>query len=573
MDQIEKSPQNATPSYFSMEPHKREEILSHVGSFTQTQYQIFHNICDFWNPALEFNTYIMKTHKPALVNKNQLELLMNKLQDAHMGLLQYKLIENELRPFRIVLTEKESPLFYYYVCEEILFRHYYEHGHPFITTKSFEKYNLTLQGKYISPLEPKVLGPSFHRAMQPQRLIFGISRHNKPPILIPSGTLDEYLNFLIQYLIRESQSMTLLENISRLSSIKISEIQKSMGKREPSFWLTFTKHLFENREDLKIRIKGISPLIFTSARMLYGYFYNSLAEQKQAHQDQQERTSALMEIIQNLREKNIQWTSLKELETILNEKEKKWPGFREAFTETALKKKEGGEIPPLVILGGQLIHKDYLFPFFKGKIEHYTSELHNLYQDMMSDLLRTGNSDKYTQFYSKNNFRADILNRISSHSSQMKELLQKPSLMANITFYYLKELKGIKNNETIRQSMNLYFRSSLKQYQNIDEMLQLKLISLFDTSFQQLSWWNRLILRLSGRYDSYTGTFSESRQPDSKKKSRKGPGIQSETAPPINSWANSKPSSGNQKTFRRPHSIRDKKKAWAEFSDAVNKKK
>ncbi len=185
MDQTDQSPQNATPSYFRMEPHKREEILSHVGSFTQIQYQIFHNICDFWNPALEFNTYIMKTHKPALVNKNQLELLMNKLQDAHMGLLQYKLIENELRPYRIVLTEKESPLFYYYVCEEILYRHYYENGHPFITTKSFEKYSLALQGKFISPLEPKVLGPSFHSAMQSQRLIFGISRQNRPPILSP----------------------------------------------------------------------------------------------------------------------------------------------------------------------------------------------------------------------------------------------------------------------------------------------------------------------------------------------------------------------------------------------------
>ncbi len=385
--------------------------------------------------------------------------------------------------------------------------------------------------------------------------------------------LDEYLHFLIQYLIRESQSMTLLENISRISGIKISEIQKSMGKREPSFWLTFTKHLFENREDLKVRIKGISPLIFTSARMLYGYFYNSLAEQKQAHQDQQERSSALTEIIQNLREKNIQWTSLKELETILNEKEKKWPGFRETFSEAALKKKEGGEIPPLVILGGQLIHKDYLFPYFKGQIEYYTSHLHNLYQDMMSDLLRTGSSEKYTQFYSKNNFRADIMNRISSRSPQMKELLQKPSLMANITFYYLKELKGINNNETIRQSMSLYFRSSLKQYQHLDEILQLKLISLFDTSFQQLSWWNRLVLRFSGRYDSYTGTFSDTRQPESKKKGRKGPETQSNAGTSVPVWADSARSSRSQKTFQRPHSIRQKKKAWEEFSDAVNRKK
>ncbi len=571
MDESHQSSQEAIPSYFKMEPHKREEILSHVGSFTQVQYQIFHNICDFWDPALEFNKYVLKTSKPALVNKNQLELLMNKLQDAHMGLLQYKLMENELKPFRIVLTEKDSSLFYYYVCEEVLYRHYYENGHPFITTKHFEKYNIALPGKFLSPLEPKVLGPAFHEVMIPQRHIFGIYRHNKPPILLPSGMLDEYIHFLIQYLNREFLNMTLLENVSRLSSLKISELQKNMGKRETTFWLTLTKNLIDHKEDLKIRIKGISPLIFTSAQLLYGYFYNSMAELKLKHQEQQERKNFQGEIIHTIRDKTTHWTSLKEMESILKEKEEKYPGFRDEFTEEVLKKKEGADFPPLIVLSGQLIHKDYLFPYFKGQMDYFERELHALYQEMMNDLLRSGNNEKYTLFYSKNNFRADIMNRIQNHSPQMKDLLRKPHLMASITFYYLKELKGIRNNETIRQTMSVYFKSDLKQYQNIDDILQLKLMSLFDKSFQQLSWWTRLVLRITGRYDSYTGTFTETPKSHGKKKQKRAP-----LSSGKKSYQDSPSVIGASRTRgslekKRPHSIREKRKAWEEFSDAINK--
>ena len=572
MDTTDQTKQDATPSYFKMEPHQREEILSHIGSFSQIQYQIFHSICDFWDPALEYNKYILKAKKPALVNKNQLELLMNKIQDAHMGLLQYKLTENELRPHRIVLTEKDSPYFYYYICEEVLYRNYYENGHPFITAKNLEKHELNLPGKFITPIEPKILGPAFHAKMIPRHKIFGITRHNRSPIIIPSGMLDEYIHFLIQYLIRESQSMTLLENLSRLANIKISELQKKMGSRDPAFWLVFTRTLIEHKEDFKIRIKGISSLIFTSAQLLYSYFANTMGELKQKQQESQEKQKTREEIIDGIREKATKWSSLKELDDQLKEKEKKWPGFRDTFTDEILKRQEGGDQPMLIVLGGQLIHKDYLFPYFKSKMDYFSREFQILYQDMMADLLRNGQTDKYTQFYSRNNFRADILNRIRNKSPQMTELLHKPALMANVTYYYLKDLKGVKKSDTIRETMGIYFRNDLKQYQNIDEIMNLSLIVLFDQSYRNLSWWNKLVLKFTGKYDSYTNTFTNTVRANEKGKRRKGP----ELHPVIPTDEEPSPVTRRraaQEKKNRIHSVREKRKAWDEFSDLVNRKK
>ena len=579
MAQDSQTSKSAVPSYFSLEPHKREEVLAQIGSFTQIQYQIFHNICDFWDPALDYNQYVLKTKRPALAGGNQLELLMNKIQDAHMGLLQYRLVDSELKPARLVLTEKDSSYFYYYVCEEVLYRNVYENGHPFITVKTFDKYGISLPGEMITPLDPKSLSPGFHKKMMPHCTIYGITRRNRSPILIPSGLLDEYIHFLTRNLIRESESMTLLENVSRLSGIKISELQKKMTTRDPSFWITLTKSLMTHKDDLKIRIKGLSPLIFTSAHLLYSYFFNSLSELKEKQQEKAERAKTRGEIINEIREKGTNWSSVQKLDQELKEKEKIWEGFRKEFQETVLKRQENGEQPDLIIINGQVIHKDYLFPYFKRELDYVGKDLGAQYQEMMNDLLRNNQPDKYTQFYSRNNFRADIMNRIRKKSPQLKELLQKPSLIATVGYYYLKDLKGIKRSDTIKDTIHTYLKSNLKQFQNIDDILHLSLISLFDNSFDNLGWWSKFILRITGRYDSYTSSFSPAsstaRAANSKRRlNSAGRGESGNTA---RSSHPSQPvirSRSRQQTVKqRTHSVRDKKKAWAEFTDAVNKKK
>ena len=385
--------------------------------------------------------------------------------------------------------------------------------------------------------------------------------------------LDEYLTFLIKNLIRESGSMTLLENISRLGNIKISEMQKKMKTREAAFWISFTRTLLNYREDLKIRIKGISPLIFTSARLLNAYFSNNLLELKEKKMEQKERQNARNEIVEEIRERGSHWTAASILNDELNKKEKIWEGFRLEFKETVLKKQEGGDNPSLILLNGQIIHKDYLFPYFKRELKNLAVELHKLYQGMMTDLLKNGKSEDYSQFFSRNNFKADIMNRIRNHSPLLKELLQKPVLMAGVGFYYYKDLKGIKRTGTIRDSLNFYFESDLKQYKDIDQILQLSLISLFDRSFELLGWWSRFILKITGKYDSYTSSFSRTAPvgtiPKASRPSRAEGVRQLSGDSPAPSKQRSRQAAGRQEV----HSIREKTKAWAEFSDLINRKK
>ena len=346
------------PEYFRMETFRREEFLAQIGSFTQVQYQLFHNICEFWNPVLDYNHFILKSSKSFLASNNQLELLMGKLKAAHIGLLQYRLVDGEIKKGRIILSEKDAMPFYYYLAEDLLIRHIYENKHPFLTIKAFEDDGISLPSDLITPLETSMLSPAF--AEKPGDLkIIGINRKMKSPILFPSGMMKEFVDALIGHIRSEMASPNAMENASRISGQKISELQKNMTKREPDFWIMLCQKMIEHKEDLKLRLKGLNPLIYTSCQLLQTYFQNSITEAKKQMVEEQEKQKAHQNIVNEIRQKEASWTHISVLDDKLKEGEDRWDGFREEFKQRSLLRGEGKEQPDLVVVNNMVMHKDF----------------------------------------------------------------------------------------------------------------------------------------------------------------------------------------------------------------------
>ncbi|WP_114630871.1 hypothetical protein [Oceanispirochaeta sp. M1] len=558
-----------TPEYFRMESFRREEYLSQLGSFTQVQYQLFHNLCDFWEPVLDYNQFILKSSKSFLASNNQLELLMGKLKAAHIGVLQYAIIEGELKASQIILTEKDDLAFYYYLGEDLLARQIYENPHPYLTAKAYDDEGISLPADMITPLDTSMLSPGY-AAENKELIIIGINRKMKAPLLIPSGMIEEFISALIGHIRSEAASPSVMENMSRITEIKISDLQTSLGKRSPDFWINLCKKLLSQKEELKLRLKGLNPLLFTSAQLLQSYFQNTLSEMKQAEIENREKKEALKEIIQEFKEKETTWTHISLLDEKLKEKEEKWPGFREEFKNSVLVRGESKEQPDLVLLNNMLMHRDFLFKYFTRTVDDIRKDLLFLYQDQMTDLLRHNKTDRYSQFFSRSNFRSDILTRVKEQELQLWELLQKPTRVAESAFHYLQDIKGIKKNSRIKDAMGLYFHADMKNFRNVDTMFQLKLLSLFEKSYKEMSWFGRFVLRLTGRYDSYISMFSDDpvverkQRPPSRRKRRKNKGI------PTKGGVKSYSAKGPQE---RPYSPREKRKAWAEFDDAINRQK
>ncbi len=548
-----------------MESFRREEFLSQLGSFTQVQYQLFHNICDFWSPVLEYNQFILKSSKSFLASNNQLELLMDKLKGAHIGLLQYSLIDGELKASRIILSDKNDFSFFYYLCEDLLARHIFNNKQPFITEKVFDDEGIALPKDMMTILEQRMLSPGFAETSKKRPVIIAVPRKLKDPLLLPSGMIEEYITSLVTHIRSEMTNSSLMEHLSRITDQKISELQKGLTKRDPAFWITICQRLGEHKEEMKLRFKGLNPLIFTSAQLLQTYFQNSMNEIKEAQIVEQEKIKATDELIKEFREKEASWSPVALLDERLKEKEEMWEGFREEFRTAALVRGENKAMPPLLVINNMLIHKDFLFRYFTREIGLLRKDFLFMYQEQMRDLLRRNKTERYSQFFSRNNFRADILEQIKTRDLQLWELLQKPTKLAEASFHYLQAIKGITKTSRIKDALGLYFQSDMKTFRGIDSMMQLKLLTLFELAYKELGWWSRFILRITGRYDSYIGMFSD----DAPQK-----GILKETArkrrkkrsPRIPRNAKSK-----MDIDQRNYSAREKMRAWEEFGQAVQK--
>jgi len=561
------------PEYFRMETYRREEFLAQIGSFTQVQYQLFHNICDFWNPVLDYNHFILKSSKSFLASNNQLELLMGKLKAAHVGLLQYRLVDGEIKAGRIILSDKDGMPFYYYLTEDLFVRHIFEKKHPFLTIKAFEDDGISLPSDLITPLESSMLSPGYAEKSEGLKII-GINRKMKSPILFPLGMIKDFVSALINHIRSEMSSPNFMENASRISSLKISEIQKNLIKKEPDFWITICQKLIEHKEDLKLRLKGLDPLIFTSCQLLQTYFQNSIVEKKQQAIQEQEKQKAHQEIVNGFKEKEASWTPVRVLDEQLRVNEEKWEGFREEFKQKYLLRGEGKEQPELVLINNMIIHKDFLFRYFTREMGSLRNTFLFTYQDQMTDLLRHNRTDRYTQFFSKSNFRTDILSRIKEMDLQLWELLQKPTRVAEGAYHFLQNTISSQKSSSLKDAMSLYFRSDLKTFRHIDSIFQLKRLSLFEKSYKELGLWGRFVLRITGRYDSYIAMFSEAPEDlKTRKKSALTP-TQSKSNQSLNDdKTDAVKNLSRQKNKDRSYSPKEKRKAWAEFDDAIKRKK
>ena len=564
MDEEKKTTQEL-PQYYRMESFRREEFLSQLGSFTQIQYQLFHNLCDFWSPVLDYNQFILKSSKSFLASNNQLELLMGKLKAAHIGLLQYTLVDGELKANRIILSDKNDFSFYYYLCEDLLARHIFNNKQPFITEKAFDDEGIDLPKDMITIMESRMLSPGFAETSKEKPAIIAVPRKLKDPLLIPSGMIEDYITALVTHIRQEMTNTSLMEHLSRITDQKISELQKGLTKREPAFWITICQSFTEHKEEMKLRFKRLNPLLFTSAQLLQTYFQNSLTEKKEALLEEQERMKAIEELIKEFQEKEASWSPITLLDEKLKEKEEQWEGFREEFREAALARGENKSLPPLVVINNMLMHKDFIFRYFTSEVDLLRKDFLYMYQEQMRDLLRRNKTERYSQFFSKNNFRADILEQIKGRDLQLWELLQKPTRVGEAAIHYLQTVKGIKKNFGIKDALNLYFQSDMKTFRNIDDIMQIKLLFLFELSYKELGWWSRFILRITGRYESYIGMFSDDapkrssfRSSSRRRKKRRSPRI---------------PKGARNKLSldQRNYSAREKKRAWEEFGQAVQK--
>ncbi len=579
------------PAVFQMDLPKREEFLSQVGSFTQEQRRIFHRICDFYDPALDYNRFVLHAGKDILFANNQIEILMKKLKNAHYGLLQFHVHEGELKPEKIIISNRDSKEYYSALIDDEIQRILLDETRSFLTLDELEEMNQHVPFDMVETITPEVLAPkAFSAARGPNRILSLHLKHGVP-LLLTGGSARTVIG-IGQLRIRNAlKNTSFITVMSRFMDNKISDIQKKMRTADRRFWLEISTKILQNREDLQLRFKYLESSLFQSAELLFHYYTNAVKQEEQERKDNAAKETAMEEVCMEILKKENFLVSDEELMRYLEPHEKKWPGFKDSFYEKAVKINTKIGLPLIINLSDKYIHRDHIYPYFRGELGVQAKELKYHYIQQMERMLRTNNRDKTTIFYTRETFRDDVNDQLRSESPVLAELLTKPKILSEGIVHYFKNLKKVRDINKIKDFMNNFFDSGVIKFKDSDYLLNLYLLEIFDEAYKFLSVWRKFLLKLSGKKESFRNQFSgldedgsnraESMVRNSGAAPRPGESVMMYDGMSKGGRSSDKPGSSAQYRRRRPsaaqmaqkqYSLKQRNKAWLEFEDAFQRK-
>ncbi|MBF9015640.1 MULTISPECIES: hypothetical protein [unclassified Oceanispirochaeta] len=577
------------PSVFQMDLPKREEFLSQVGSFTQEQRRIFHRICDFFDPSLDYNRFVLHAGKDILFANNQIEILMKKIKNAHYGLLKFQVVDGELKPNRIVITNRDSIEFYTSLIDDEIQRNLLDESKPFLAMEELEEQNLTVPFDFVDSIGPEVLSPAFIKKNKEVAKIYSMKLKTGATLIIASGGLESLVTQSQIRIRGYLKNTSFISIVSRFMGIKISDIQKKMSGKDPRFWQGLSTKVLQNREDLQLRLKHLEASLFQASEILHHYYMNSASEEANERKENAARDAALEELCMEILRKENFIVSEEELNKMIKPLAKKWEGFRDLFFERSVKVTTKVGLPPILGINGHYIHRDHVYPYFRSELSMQGRELRSHYIQLMERMLRTGNKDRITTFYTRETFNDDIIDMIRIESPVLAELLKKPRIISEAIVHYFKNLKKVRDVSKIKDFMNNFFDKGVIKFKEPDHLLDLYLLEIFEEAYRFLSWWRKLFLRLSGKRDGFHSQYSglgdrdlpDNALPNKKKAEGRNSGAQSSgsryTAEPLSRRRDSSKTTAGRRRHTPPinskqYNLKQRNRAWTEFEDAFGRK-
>ncbi|MDC7234267.1 MAG: hypothetical protein PQJ58_13625, partial [Spirochaetales bacterium] len=386
--------------------------------------------------------------------------------------------------------------------------------------------------------------------------------------------------------------------VSRFMGIKISDIQTKVKTKDSRFWQGAATKILQNKEELQLRLKHLEPTLFHSSEILHHFYKNTASEEENERKENAARDAAIDEICMEILKKENFLVSADELDKMMKPHMKKWEGFKDLFFEKAVKISTKVGLPLILGINGQYIHRDHVYPYFRSELSMQSRELKSHYIQLMERMLRTGNKDRITTFYTRETFNDDIKDMIRKESPVLAEFLNKPRIISEGIVHYFKNLKKVRDVNKIKDFMNNFFAKGVIRFKEPDHLLDLYLLEIFEEAYKFLSWWKKLMLRLSGKRDSlkkqYSGlgdrdlpdqlpgkTGPKESAADRRRDAYSSMATQSKRDR-SSSYARRSDKPDNTAAQRRrrqsapvnskQYNLKQRNRAWAEFEDAFNRK-
>ncbi|MCK5249208.1 MAG: hypothetical protein KAJ98_04540 [Spirochaetaceae bacterium] len=571
------------PAYFRKDRVGRDEFLSQLGNFREEHRALFSRLCDMWEPDMPYSKFFTKAGHEYLDANAVLHTLMTHLERGNCGLISNTVRDGQLEKDRIILTDRDSPRFWYWLVENRWQACRISDRNEFPTVASVKK-----RGEFpddvLQPLSLAEISGTFIQNHIDDLVMYALPDLDGKTLIVTPAVLSvmvEVSRFKISANLADSPMQPVL---ARLLGTVVSSLRKSLAKNDNLFWNKLADAIIINREDLLAKRGNITPEIFIAAKILKIFTRNELDEAEQRREQEAEKRDMIQEILAQLSRKENFLMTPDEFDEQFEPYKDKWPDLREMFITHYMKPTGRTGLPAVINVGEDYLYRDHLYPLFKSRHKIASMELREFYLNMIERIFRTNNKDKFTAFTGMESFREDIRERLTAEFQVLSDLLAKPRIVSEGTIHYATKVLKITDMERVKTILERYFESGSIRFKNPDKLFDLPPQPMFEEAFRRLSWLRRVLLRLFGRYDSYLHTMDPPTSYDLHSKINSpgtGPGSISVPVRPyragmpggegiMDSAVRKRKQSGNKK---KNYSIKQQEQAWDDFRSAYDKKK
>jgi len=569
------------PSYFRKDRVGRDEFLSQLGHFGEEHRGLFSRLCDMWEPDMPYGKFFTKAGHEYLNADTVLHTLMVHLEKGNCGLIANTVRDGKLEKDRIILVDRDSPRFFYWLVENRWQSCRISDRKTFPTLGSFQKHG-GFPNDVLQPLSLTELSGSFIQSHLDEVIMYALpDLEGKTLITTPAvlPVMVEVSRFKIRANLANSPMLPLL---ARILGTVVSNLSKSLEKDDSLFWNKVSEALIGNRDDILAKRANINPEIFIAAKILKIFTRNELNEAEQRREEEAEKRETIQGILLQLTRKDDFLMSSREFNKQFEPYNDTWPDLKAMFMAHFMKPAGRTGLPPVINIGDDYMYRDHLYPLFKTWHKTAEMELKEFYLNMIERILRTNNKDKFTAFMGMERFRNDIRERLAAEFQILSEMLSKPRIVSEGIIHYSTKVLKISDMDRVKKLLGKYFESGTIRFKNPDDLFNLNPTSMFEEAFRRLSWLRRIILRIFGRYDSYLQTLSPSLRVNSSGHDDISRHVSAVDVPRpyrtglmvtegvMDSAVRKRKQSGNKK---KNYSARQQEQAWDEFKSAYEKKK
>lgn len=511
-----KTSETQTPSYTYYSESEREALLSQLGTFTPAQRTLFNALCEFGKAEVPYKPFTERMSLQVRNVHSELEGLLRKLRHHKIALFAYSYEEEAKRKRSIILTEKGSERFYRHALININ-QELGTRGTPVLPFEAaLEQEGLILPEHAFRNVEKELFCKSYAEKTFETPAIIAYLLSSGEKVFFLSDRVNNFIQLCIDVVRDGTEYGNVLSDLARFKNTSLTSFKGSLATRAPLTWLDIARTILEYKEsitsqkEMKIR-KGF----FQAAEILYNYLNNEVEDAKKRRKEEQEIETDLKAVLMQLRNKYRTPISQEQLTAILGKLESKYgaefPALKQRFYDEYTKFKDKTQLPPVVFLAKQYIHRDHLFRYSTLRFEELGQELEKEYIKLMAGILKTNNRDQNITFHNIMNFEEDIERNIRKRDKFIAELFERPRIFAESIIHIAKREYKLSDVEQVRPVIEQYFQPETMQFRLYAEVLRLNIYNIFKQAFLSLSVLRQFWMKITGKFRAHTETYEQYR--------------------------------------------------------------